>query len=357
MRSKAFFRNPKTKIYLFIYTFLLTGIILLSSFIAYFNNIVNEYYSEFANLTFISKQDYSKEINENENVLRVESSVVVMPDFDYDVLKKIDNQTKSSDIAWDNFLIRDKYTSLFYIPTFSDNLAHGEIILGLPFDSLNDEQKENIKKIKNKNIGFILSNEEKINYKIKNVEDVALDRIIISKIDYEILSKKTIYFNTRVFINDYNKVDTVRNYLSSLSIEDEFGLVLSSRGDWTANQNLISIIGFMNIGIKFIILIMIAIFLTIFKNIMKEKKYDFFIECVIGFKKSNILLNIFLNFTLMLLYSVIFSIIISYFLILVFKIFNVVTLSLNFENTFISILIICFINLFCCVSYKFKKGL
>jgi hypothetical protein len=354
MRTKAFFRNFKTKLYIIIYVVLITSIILLSSFITYLEKKVNDFYETDAYISFISKYDYTSKLVSNNNIDRVEVGLVILPDFKYDTLKKIDSENNSSDINWDNYLIHDEYTSLFYISKYSDSLSKGEIILGLPFNFLSEEQKESIKLLVNKKLGFILDDDKTLEYKIKSVEDLQVDTIIISKEDYNDIYDNTTYFNTRVFVSNYKSISNIENFISNLEIEEEFGLGLSIRGDWNSNENLIFIINIINIVIYFILILTIFISILTFKNILNDHANNTFIEHVIGFKKSNIKLNIFINFSLLILISLLISMIITISIFSLFRYLNIINLNLNIVFVIKCILSFVFIDLLCCLVYKIK---
>ena len=142
------------------------GLIIINSFINLYSQIVNDYFQSNTYYTLASDKKIDKKILANNNVHQISVGIILKIDLDNDVLKMTNPNTTPEEVTLDDFMINEEYTPVYSI-NHIDNINKNEIIIGLPFKSLSDNQKEYMNSIIGKELNFLSIDEKKV-YKFRD---------------------------------------------------------------------------------------------------------------------------------------------------------------------------------------------
>lgn len=341
---KSFFRKKTSKIYLLLFSVLILGLIVVYSFINYYDIAVNDYLKNNLVITFASSKDYYSDLINDNRIEEVKVGKIIMPDYNNKTLIKSSEETNfsfneetndyvSSGLYWDNFLIDDSFTVLY--PANSNKISGDEIVLSFPITILNSKQTENINNIIGKKLAF-LNNGQSIELTIKDIENKSISNIIVSDDMYKNINSRLNYY--QITLSDYKEASNVREKILHFDYDKNYNVVKKSY-EYSESQGMISLIDFLKMGSLIgIVLLFIILFITS-NNILKDDRRNIYVERLVGFNKKSVAISLIINMLLLITLSMLIAILFSIFtLYLINSIFNITVVMFD-----ISLLITIFI--------------
>ncbi len=306
MILKSFFKKKSTKICLMITTILISIIILLLSFIGYFNSIVDKIYSDRTLLIAMSKNDSINLLKKYNHISNINKELVFKLNFDYDTIIKSSYLTKDENgnvldsyqdnnidlngrISWDDLIIFNFDTYILVKKDNENKLLDDEIKIGI--NEMNYSYHNKHEYVVNHPLGFYFQNEA-IEFNVKDVYISQRPEVTISSNLYsKLLKQQKIYVYTAKE-NSYHQASKLKEKLKkekinvihdTLYFQDESTIV-------SHNSDLIDIL---NLAMYITIILFFIITIIILKNIIEDINYNIDLEKKLGFNKIRIKFNIF----------------------------------------------------------------
>lgn len=283
-------RRKVTYIYIAILSAIIIIVLIFFSFYDYYNQVINDMFAKNGYVFVISRNDYTEELNEYDNLISINDGIVFKPNFDDKFIVPLslesNSNTDEEDILFWEELLPGGYDR---IPVFDydENLGKNEVIL---YQSIISHTDEEVSKIINNEISLYF-NDELISLKIKNVEKKSKRGMKISKELFdELLKKQKIYvkkinvsnfYTAMKIVDDFYEKEKNIDYVSSyeeLYLEDESEMIYNFR----------NIIDSLNIASIVLICLFIFIYVLIINNCIADQSENIKIKRFLGYKKKKI---------------------------------------------------------------------
>lgn len=369
---KGFFRKLSTKVYLLIFSILLTIIIIILSFVNYYTEILDQMYRENSFMVVISKIDYYNKLSSYKSIVSIEEALLFKPDKnykailseDYVVIKDgtvVDSKENggASRMNWEDFMIGegngDDFLIVFPSERNSIQLKDDEVALSL--DPITYYKKDIAQGIIGEKIGFYY-NAQQYEYTIKEFYKTEIPGMLVSDCIFETMSKnKDLYVYLVKF--DSKKDSTI--VAKKLKQSDNDIEVLNRQRYFVEDESmnsakLIDLIYTLEFMSKTIILIFCIIFIVVIKNVIKDSKKNLNLEKMLGYNNrqikyylsSKLIILSGISLTISTILSLIINIMINYYYQFQLIVFNIMMLSKMY-------IIILIITIFICFITKIKK--
>lgn len=369
---KGFFRKLSTKVYLLIFSILLTVIITIMSFINYYTEILDQMYRENSFMVVITKTDYYNKLSSYKSIISIEEALLFEPNKnykaivneDYVIIKDgvvVDSKENggATRMNWEDFMIGEG-TSGNFIVVFPSNrngieLKDDEVALSL--DPFTYHKKDIAQGIVGEKIGFYYKSKN-YEYTINGFYPTEIPGMLVSNRVFQTMNEnKDLY----AYLVKFNSKKSSTSVAQKLKQSDKNIEVLNRQRYYAENDgmssarliDLIDILGFVS---NTIILIFVTIFIVAIKNIIKDSKENMALEKMLGYNHHQIKYCLFskliilsgISLIVSTLLSVIINIIINYYYQTELMIFNIMLLSTLY-------IIVVIISIFTCFITKIKK--
>lgn len=306
MILKSFFKNKTTKIYLVISTILIAALVLLLSFVGYFNGIIDKIYSDSTEMIIMSKQDSISKLMKNKTISNINKALVFKVNFDYDTIVKNSYTTSDSHgnvidsyennvpdglerISYNDLLRFDFGTNILVKCDNDNKLSIDDVSIGIDSDSYESKRKQEY--VVDHPLGFYFNNEN-IEFNVKDIYIAKRPEITISKQLYdELLEKQNIFVYT-ARINSYHKSSKVK-----LSLKKDDINVIYDTFYYSGESNMVylnsNLVDILNLAIYITIILFLILTTIILKNIIHDLDRNIDLENKLGFNKKQIKFNIF----------------------------------------------------------------
>ena len=352
---KGFLRKKTTKLYIKIFTIIISVIFLITSFQNYSFIISDSLKYHNIDLIMYAKEDKDSLLKNQKRIKDFHQSLSFKPGKDNDVTYNLSNNTKSFNyerIDW-KYIISHNNIILTFPASFCDvKLKDKEILLALDETYYNPN---NIRYYLNKEINFEYNNKNII-LNLKNIiNPKANNYICISDNLYNKLLLEEKNYIYEINTESYKKAQELTNLWRNLETNNFYNIIMFESNRNNNTQETINRLESLNKTLKYLSIIFITLFLIIsivtLKEMIFDEQKDFIILKQLGYNKMQNSM-IFIN-KLLLLNIILF--------VLSFLITNIVLILINNlygykivyskENFYIFIIFI-FIEL---LIYFFKK--
>lgn len=364
----GFFRNKKTKLYLTVFSIILTFLIIIFCFKNYFLSIKNEIFSDNSIIIINSKRDYEKDFLHNNNILNYERAAILNPDYncetiirgDYvvatpegQVLDSYKSNSSEKKITWDLLKITGNNYILVFESPLSKKIDNNQIILNID-KNFYDYYSDIFDNTVNKEIDLKFHDDTKISFIIHDIEsekwaNVSVNKEIFEKIlkrqnNYTYILKFKTESGANKFKNEYDKIRDV-NVKIETSYEEK---------DSRYFEKLNKILSVLTFILYFFIATFLFVIMIIFKNITLDLKNKNRILMNLGYKKQLIKFLTFSKIILVYLLSIITSVLLSFIISKIINyFFNLKLIFIDYKNL---ILLLCIgFVLDCWISIRKKS--
>lgn len=287
---RGFFRKKTAKIYLIIFSTLLTTIIILFSLINYYSNLENDFFQKTSYLLVISKKDCYEKLTKNKSIVNIERVLLFEPDYTYDTLKKINEDESSEDnsqVNWQDIFETGNQMILVF-PSSKNKLDLNDRQVLFELSSITTEYK-NVKGLSKRQIGFYHEN-NKIEFEIKNIYESYFTNILISDNIFHNLLNKSKTFAYVLTIENYEKAISIEHELQTLDDIEKANLnqkFYDNRELKTMNT-VKDLIKSLKIASYIIIIAFSIIFTVVIRNIIKDEYKNINVERLLGYNEKQI---------------------------------------------------------------------
>ena len=333
---KSFFRQKSFKIYVVVFSVLLTALIIILSFISYYNNYEVKIYQENSYFLVTRNKNIYNELLNNKSIIALEKIVLLNYDKNYELIKLLGYN--------DNFVIRSY-----------ENLKDDEVILNIPALLLNNDN--NIKKLENNTI-VLNFQDDLTKFNVTKITESNFFEIIIAD---SVLAKLIEQNNTYSYIfdlNDYSNLTDIQKNLTKIEEVKDLKLIQSFQSDsaYETLEQLESIITILELSVKVFTFIIIFLFVLITIGIINQELEKMCLERSLGYSKYQIKKILILKILIMSL-LVYFIAILSYFVVC-FLIEKVLKIELFLHNYLLIIYfygVLLLLSLIFCILLKIKN--
>ena len=371
MILKSFFRNKITKVYSLIFIILFTVLLIIMSFLGYFEKIQNDLFSKRSILIIASEKDSYDVLKENQLISNIQKKVILSPDKTYNVIVDQEYVLKNSNgdtidehiindknyeykIKWNDLIIND-FNYILVSPDTTNQLEKQEIAIGLNPTWYN-YYKDYFSFSLNQKIGF-KTEEENLEFNISNFYENLWPEILVSEDEYnELLSKQKLFVYT-MNINSYSESDHIKSELEKQFNGKNDKVILESSYlnlESTQVSNIGDLIDVLKLVSYIIIFLFFIIVFIVINNILLDFRKKSLIERKLGFSIKQIKKNNIIRLLSLYLISFIISIILSLIIIIIIKyIFHIQLIIVNLKLLLIIFLCGLIINI---LSVLFRRN-
>ena len=371
MILKSFFRNRITKVYSLIFIILFTVLLIIMSFLGYFEKVQNDLFSKRSILIIASEKDSYDVLKENQLISNIQKKVILSPDKTYDVIVDQEYVLKNSNgdtidehiindknyeykIKWNDLIIND-FNYILVSPDTTNQLEKQEIAIGLNPTWYN-YYKDYFSFSLNQKIGF-KTEEENLEFNISNFYENLWPEILVSEDEYnELLSKQKLFVYT-MNINSYSESDHIKSELEKQFNGKNDKVILESSYlnlESTQVSNIGDLIDVLKLVSYIIIFLFFIIVFIVINNILFDFRKKSLIERKLGFIIKQIKKNNIIRLLSLYLISFIISIILSLIIIIIIKyIFHIQLIIVNLKLLLIIFLCGLIINI---LSVLFRRN-
>ena len=330
---KSFFRKKSTKIYLIIYSVLLTTIFSMLVLINYCNKIINDVYKEKSYMLMTTRGDYLEEISKLDGVEKIERIIIfeenesdmTLKNYSFSVVGEdttinYDNDENGEEIVcWEDYGPASFNDAVKIIIKYDKDdllgLEENEIALSLEGVKFkNQNTKDNLK---GKNILFKY-NENDIEFRIKDYYDSNDLEMMISENKFNELNSKSNIYSYKIYVKDYLNTKGIKEKMRMVSNCND--IEIDTRIDYDANKNAEKVSLSLDLWQMFSIITffsicgLIIIFIIITGNILSDEKKNSKIERVLGYNKKQLKLHVVVKLISLMITALLISLIISFIL-------------------------------------------
>ena len=328
MIIRSFFRQKRTKIYIFIITILLIFSSLLFAAIRYLDKVNNEKYYAIS-LFYIesSKIDYNQ-LSNSDDFINIHKALKFR--YDDDIFKQED----LGEFELDNMVLvyadeNNKY-----------NLKDNEVIIIFNRNSY-DNNESRFKESLNQNIKFYFKDEDII-LKIKKFEKDNRSKLIISKTLFDNLNLE---YENNIYTTNFKSEDLADkyNYSQFFNYEDIYlNLDTETASNFIYRENLKNNLKIVQYATLICIGVFILLLIVVNKNIISDLKNNLILEKRLGYNNYQISINILKRLSTLHLICYFITLIVTLTAIISFNIFfnNKIDFSCIIKITILMILIL-----------------
>lgn len=355
---RGFFRKKSTKIYLVIFSAMLSCVMSIFMFISYYDVLIDKIYSRSSIVLISDKFDYFKELSNLNPTNKIEEILILKPNkeirtimvnpiiIDGIIINKEEvklNEGTEDRISWAQ-LMYYKFDSLLTYPSSRQNLEldNNEVAIGINTFDYN-EMSRAVKNIIGKPIGFYF-NDNPIEFTIAEVYPTQWPEILVSETVYTQMYESKQTYSYKTFVSSEKEANQLNRELEKIRSNNEMQISVSASfnskdGDnETRFKDLIYVLKLVSYAVIFIFGI---IFNIIIKNVINDDKKNILFKTSIGYSKWQIKKNIIIQLIMLGFLSLVFSYLLSIFLSLVVNYgFDLNLKILSFKILFIISLIV-----------------
>lgn len=355
---KGFFRKKSTKVYLIIFSTLLTATILLFSVKNYYSDLENDFFQKNTYLLVVSKNDSYADFAKNRNVVNIKRVLLFKPDYTNDIFRKSNDkeETNSNSLMSWKELSETGTETIFVFSNNKNESKKSDNQISINISPLTIEAI-NIADLVDKNVSFNYD-DKKISFIVKDINESAFINIYIAENVFNNLLDNSKEFTYILTIKSYENAKSMEAKLATSKNVKQVDLKQKMPDEKEA-KTMEAVKGFLKslkIASYFIIFSFLIVFFSIKQNIIKDENRNINIESLLGYNKNVIKkylgLKIFALDILTYLISATFSIIL---LLITNKLLNFQFEILNTFLLFIIYTTSALISLFLCLFLRIKK--
>ena len=327
---KSFFRKKSTKIYLIIYSVLLTTIFSMLVLINYCNKSINDVYKTKSYILMTCKGDYFKEISKLNVVKEVERIIIfeenekdtTFKNQSYSIISKdttvnYDNGENYNEIVcWEDYGMSsiNSATKIIIKPDKNNDLKLKDNEIGLSTEGVKNKKQETKDNLKGKNIIFKY-NENDIEFTIKDYYDSNDLEMMISENKFNELNLKNNIYSYKIYVDDYLNTSEIKEKLKIASNYNDINI--GTRINFDGNENADKVTNSIEFRSVFEMITFfsicgfIIIFIIVTGNILSDEKKNSKIERVLGYNKKQLKLHIVVKLISLMITALFISLIIS----------------------------------------------
>ena len=330
---KGFLRKKSTMLYLFIFSGLLSVILMLCSFANYYSSLKSEIFSRNSFIIIKSKKDYYENLNTNKNIISFERLLCFSPDYSNENL--LNSEEKSSNT-----------TGLYWSDFFANDFANDDVILVSQNSQLNNNQIDleigfNVfKRIKDDDTSFfpkvgdlisLYYKNSKYEFIIRKISKSSSSKMSISKNLFEKLLENERYFTYKVIIKDFKSAELLIDEVEHSETSNDYIISLNqtNANDFQSTERFEKIINILYYLNYVVILLFVIIYIISINNIVEDETKMSDIEKILGYSRGKRLLSMLLKLSFIVFLSIGISIIISLLLCYIFNVIYDFKLTLN----------------------------